>query len=98
MFIGSQAKALELLGTLLPRLTDRLMERIIYPTQHVERPSKPREESALYKAGYGMHERGTNVGWMRKRSLYVKACKHPILTTIAAGVGLTVWSLAKRKD
>lgn len=99
MYIGSQAKALELLGTLLPRCTDKLMELIMYPTQHDNRPSKPQEESGLYHAGYGMHERGTNKGWKRSRSLYVKACKHPICSTAAAvGIGVTVWALAKQND
>ncbi|QKY71582.1 SDR family oxidoreductase [Lentibacillus sp. CBA3610] len=97
MYVGSQAKALKLIGTLFPRCTDKLMELIMYPTQQADRPSKPREESALHQAGYGMHERGTNEGWRRSRSLYVKACKHPICSTaVAAGIGLTVWALIKR--
>ncbi|MFD1361043.1 SDR family oxidoreductase [Lentibacillus salinarum] len=99
MYIGSQAKALELFGTLLPRITDKLMELVMYPTQHVDRPSKPREESALHQAGYGMHERGTNKGWIRSCSIYVKACKRPILSTVAVtGIGLAAWACAKRKD
>ena len=99
MYIGSQAKIAELLGTLLPRLTDKLMEVIMYPTQHVNKPSKPPEDSALYHAGYGLHERGTNVGWIRSRSIYVKASKHPILTSmIVTGIGTIAWSAVKRKS
>ena len=97
MYIGSQAKALELLGTFLPRFTDKLMEVIMYPTQHDNRPSKPREDSALYHAGYGLHERGTNVGWIRSESMYVKASKHPLLTTmLIAGIGAIAWSAVRR--
>ncbi|MEG7283326.1 SDR family oxidoreductase [Bacillus sp. 0909A] len=96
MYIGSQAKAIAMLGALFPQLTDRLMEKIMYYSQHAERPSKPREESALYHAGYGMHDRGTNKGWLRSRSYYVKATKRPAVTA-AAAVGLAcVWAAVKR--
>ncbi|QJC98359.1 Short-chain dehydrogenase/oxidoreductase YxnA [Bacillus mojavensis] len=96
MYIGSQAKSIAMLGTLFPRLTDRLMEKIMYYSQHAERPSKPREESALYHAGYGMHDRGRNKGWLRSRSYYVKATKRPAVTA-AAAVGLAcVWAAVKR--
>lgn len=99
MFVGSQAKFFKLFGTLFPRVTDRLMELVMYPTQHANRPSKPPEESALYHAGYGLHERGTNVGWIRSASMYVKATKHPILTTITvAGLSAIVWAAVKRKS
>lgn len=96
MYIGSQAKVLELLGTLLPRLTDKIMERVLYPTQHSNRPSKSHEEDALYHEGYGLHERGTNEGWIRTRSIYVKACKHPILSTVTL-VGIGTMALAARR-
>lgn len=96
MYIGSQAKAIAMLGALFPRLTDRLMEKIMYYSQHAERPSKPREESALYHAGYGMHDRGRNKGWLRSRSYYAKATKRPAVTA-AAAVGLAcVWAAVKR--
>ncbi|KKB35261.1 SDR family oxidoreductase [Bacillus thermotolerans] len=97
MYIGSQAKALQLLGALVPRLTDKLMEVIMYPTQHADRPSNPPEASALYHAGYGMHERGTNVGWIRSGSMYVKAAKHPILTSVAAAGAIAWWASARRR-
>ncbi|MBT9248292.1 SDR family oxidoreductase [Bacillus halotolerans] len=96
MYIGSQAKAIAMLGALFPRLTDRLMEKIMYYSQHAERPSKPREESALYHAGYGMHDRGTNKGWLRSRSYYAKTTKRPAITA-AVAVGLAcVWAAVKR--
>ncbi|GEL76881.1 SDR family oxidoreductase [Tenuibacillus multivorans] len=99
MYIGSQAKITELLGTLLPRLTDKIMEVIMYPTQHANKPSKSPEESALYHAGYGLRERGTNIGWIRSRSLYVKTSKHPVVTSmIVAGLSALVWSRFKRKS
>ncbi|WP_042224637.1 SDR family oxidoreductase [Oceanobacillus manasiensis] len=98
MYIGSQAKIIALLGSFFPRFTDKFMEVFLYPTQHDNRPSNPRQESALYHAGYGLHERGTNDGWMRSSSLYVKASKHPVLTSlIATGVGALIFSAGRRK-
>ncbi|TWT13234.1 SDR family oxidoreductase [Planomicrobium sp. CPCC 101079] len=98
MYVGAQAKMTALLGRGAPRFTDKLMEVLIYPTQLANRPSRPREDSALYEAGYGMEERGTNKGWIRKRSYYVQATKRPVLTLVAlASVGALVWNAAKNK-
>ncbi|MGM0904896.1 MAG: SDR family oxidoreductase [Bacillota bacterium] len=97
MYIGSQAKALMVLGTNFPRITDKFMERFVTQTQYdPNRPSNPREESNLYHPGYGMHERGTNIGWKRSGSMYVKASKHPVLVGFLA-VGLGILALAKIK-
>ncbi|WP_412918749.1 SDR family oxidoreductase [Mesobacillus foraminis] len=98
MYVGSQAKMMAVLGRFAPRLMDKYMELTLFRTQHDDRPSNPREESALYQPGYGMHERGTNKGWVRNNSWYVKATKRPILTAAAlAGIGAAVWNASKRK-
>ncbi|WP_186578277.1 SDR family oxidoreductase [Aquibacillus kalidii] len=97
MFVGSQAKIVELLGTLLPRFTDRLMELLIPPTQYANRPSTPNKDNGLYHPGYGLHERGTNEGWIRSRSLYVKASKHPLLSFTLVGLGVLALTNSKRK-
>ena len=93
MYVGSQAKFGAMLGFLAPRFTDKFMETTMYRTQQSNRPSRSVKDNALYRAGYGLHERGTNKGWIRSRSLYVKAQKHPILSAIAiAGIGSTIWN------
>lgn len=98
MHIGSQAKIFEMLGTYFPRFTDKLIEVFLYPTQHKSTPSTPREENALYRAGYGLHERGTNVGWKRSGSIYVKASQYPILKfALVAGIGAIALSTVKGK-
>ncbi|SES28345.1 Short-chain dehydrogenase [Gracilibacillus ureilyticus] len=97
MYIGSQAKIYEWLGSLMPRLTDKLVEWYLYPTQHDSRPSKTTRESALYHKGYGMHERGTNKGWMRSNSMYVKASKRPMLTLALAGGAAVAYSVMKKR-
>jgi NAD(P)-dependent dehydrogenase (short-subunit alcohol dehydrogenase family) len=98
MYVGSQAKLVELMGRLFPRITDKYMEALMYPTQHSREPSKQKEENALYHAGYGLHERGTNAGWRRSQSLYVKMGKHPRLSLLsAAGVGAAIWAARRKK-
>nr|WP_323742071.1 SDR family oxidoreductase [Salinibacillus xinjiangensis] len=99
IYVGSQAKVFELLGTLFPRLTDKIVESYMYPTQvDANRPSKPAEESALYHAGYGMHERGTNVGWVRQGSMTVKAAQNPVFSTaVAVGIGALALGLLRKK-
>ncbi|MFP7255044.1 SDR family oxidoreductase [Terribacillus goriensis] len=97
IYVGSQAKMLQFLGANFPRLTDKLWERISPRTQYDEtRKSNTPEESNLYHAGYGMHERGANLGWKRKRSMIVKAAKHPVLTR-AIVAGISVWAVLKVK-
>ncbi|NMG21878.1 SDR family oxidoreductase [Brasilonema bromeliae] len=94
MFVGFQAKALAVLAGISPRLTDKLIELWAFPSQQSDRPSRDPEDNALYRAGYGMHERGTHQGWIRSGSLYVKAEKHPVTTTIiVAGLGTLIWWL-----
>lgn len=98
MYVGGQSKFLTVLSQLLPRFTDRYVEKVMYPSQYDDRPSKPKEESSLYHAGYGLYERGANKGWKRKRSYYVKAVKHPVIATAAvAGVVLLGISCCKHK-
>jgi short-subunit dehydrogenase len=98
LFVGSQAKATALAGALIPRLLDKYMERHMYPSQMTDRssqgretPDRPQEKAALYTAGYGMHERGSNEGWHRKRSYLVAARTHPVRTL--AGAGATTLAL-----
>lgn len=94
MFVGFQAKFLAVLAGISPRLMDKIMEVWAFPSQQSDRPSRDREDNALYHAGYGLHERGTHQGWIRSGSLYVKAEKHPVAATIAVtSLGAVLWWL-----
>lgn len=95
MFVGFQAKALAVFGAAFPRLTDQLMEVWALPSQQSDRPSRDREDNALYHPGYGLHERGTHQGWIRSGSFYVKASKYPAFTAISiVALGAIAWQLA----
>jgi short-subunit dehydrogenase len=99
MYVGFQSKFFVVLGTLAPRLTDKLMEAWMFYSQRSSRPSRSREDNALYKPGYGMHERGTHEGYVTKGSWYVTAAKHPGITAAAiTGLGLGIWMLAKNRN
>src|SRR3954451_12645777 len=98
MYVGSQAKAAALLGSFAPRLTDRIMERIMYTSQQSsDRVSSGPSSRALFETGYGGHEHGTHEPGLRRhgRSFYVQATKRPLATAAAvAGAAVLVGMLA----
>jgi hypothetical protein len=81
---------------LMPRTTDRLMQRVLIPGTHSGRPPHGRE--ALHQAGEGLRERGDYPGMVR-RSVYTQASMHPLFTSVAAlGAGLLVAGLLRKRD
>ncbi len=99
IYVGSQSKAAALIGALAPRLMDKVMENRMFDNQQGNKPSRPPGDDALYEAGYGLHERAGQIGWMRSRSYYTKASEHPVLTAVAAiGVGLAVNALVRSRE
>jgi NAD(P)-dependent dehydrogenase (short-subunit alcohol dehydrogenase family) len=99
MYIGSQAKAAALIGAIAPRLTDKLMERIMYSShQSRHRVSSGSRSRALFEAGYGGQERGTHEPHLlRSRSYYVKASKQPVAAVILAGAAMLVLGALLRR-
>jgi short-subunit dehydrogenase len=85
IFVGTQAKLAAVVGNLLPRFADKFMEMYMYRSQLADRPSQPRDTPGLHEPGYSLQERGTHQGFVRGRSLYVRASTHPVLT---AALGL----------
>jgi len=80
MYVGSQSKVMSLMGALMPRFTDRYLEKSIYDTNYDESDeSESPLQSTLYGEGEQLKERGDSSGWTRKGSLFVKAKKHPLL-------------------
>src|SRR3954469_4662510 len=101
LYIGTQAKALAIVGRLAPRLTDKAMERYLFWGQlDPDRAAPPREHSALYQAGRNPRERGSHRGWKRSRSLYLKGQEHRRLRDAAvAGLASTaVAAVALRRS
>ncbi len=100
MYVGSQAKMAAVIGAVAPRLTDMIMERVMYTShQSRTRQSSGPPQRALFEPGYGGQERGTHEPHLlRSRSLYVQATKEPLLTAaVLAGAGLLVAAAAKQQ-
>jgi short-subunit dehydrogenase len=96
VYVGSQAKVVQLAGALTPRLVDKIMSWYMWPSQlDPHREAVPRKDSALWHAGYGGQERGSHVGWHRGGSWTVAATTHPVRTA-AAGVAAVVGGLTPR--
>ncbi|SFC32890.1 NADP-dependent 3-hydroxy acid dehydrogenase YdfG [Alkalibacterium subtropicum] len=80
MYVGGQSKVMSLMGALLPRLTDRYLEKSIYSTNYDESgDAESPLQSTLYGEGEQLNERGDSSGRTRKGSWMVKAKKHPLL-------------------
>jgi short-subunit dehydrogenase len=101
VYVGAQAKVVQLAGALVPRVVDKIMSWYMWPSQlDPHRSSIPREDSALWHAGYGGQERGSHVGWHRKGSWTVSALTHPARTAVSgvavAAVGALTPKLLRR--
>jgi NADP-dependent 3-hydroxy acid dehydrogenase YdfG len=99
MYVGSQAKAAALIGSVAPRLADKIMERIMYSShQSATRRSNGSHSRALFQPGYGGQERGTHEPHLlRGRSLYVQASKHPMMAAAAVtGAALLLRGMLRR--
>lgn len=100
LYVGSQAKLAQVLGSLAPRLTDKIMERLMYSShQSRQRADSGPRSHALFAPGHmAGHERGTHEPHLlRRHSLYVQATKRPLLTlAVAAGAGLLASAVLRR--
>jgi len=89
-----------MLGAIAPRLTDRVMETLMFTSQQSRtRKANGDHRRALFEAGYGGHARGTHEPHlMRSSSLYVKATKRPAVTAgaLLAGGAIAVALLRSR--
>jgi NAD(P)-dependent dehydrogenase (short-subunit alcohol dehydrogenase family) len=95
MYVGSQAKAGALFGTLAPRLSDKIMERIMNSSQQSrDRVWSGSRSRALFEPGYGGQARGTHEpAMLRGQSYYAEATKRPFATAaILAAAGVLVRS------
>jgi short-subunit dehydrogenase len=94
VYVGGGGKGQAALGYYAPRMADKLMEKLMIPGTHSERPARPRTENALDQPSERLAERGDYTGHVAQSSLYTQASLHPVLTGAAlAGAGLTVAAL-----
>jgi short-subunit dehydrogenase len=84
--VGFGGWAVSLMGTLAPRLTDRLMEAVGYWAQKTTRQAVPARRDNLYLPRQDGAERSSfHYPMVRKSSLLLQAQMHPIAAAILLG-------------
>ena len=91
LYVGGGGKMLAEAGHLVPRLTDKMMESMMFEVQKSDRPKPTEREDSLYAPIEDGEERGGYPGHVAESSVYTKASKHPLITgSLIAGLGLAV--------
>lgn len=97
--VGAGGKAVEVLGTWAPRLTDKVMEFTMDRLQQMDRPPGDREHHNLYAPISEGKERGDYPHYVAESSLYTKAVLHPVKAALAAlGAGAVATLLWRSRD
>jgi len=91
LYVGGGGKMLAEAGQLAPRLTDKLIEAMMFDVQKSDRPAPKDRQDSLYTPITDGEERGDYPGHVAESSVYTKAAKHPLITgSLIAGLGLAV--------
>jgi NAD(P)-dependent dehydrogenase (short-subunit alcohol dehydrogenase family) len=91
LYVGGGGKVLVEANHLAPRLTDKVMEAMMFDAQQSDRPKPPARQDSLYAPIEDGAERGDYPGHVAESSVYTKAAKHPLITgSLIAGLGLAV--------
>src|SRR6185369_14145953 len=76
-----------------PRLTDKMMEAMMFDMQQSDRRNPKDREDSLYAPIEDGEERGGYPGHVAETSVYTKATKHPLITgSLIAGLGLAAFA------
>jgi short-subunit dehydrogenase len=100
VFVGAGGKLLSMLGNLMPRTMDRVMERSLFEAQSSGRPRHGRE--GLHDAGSSLSERGEYAsedgGHVARGSVYTRLSLHPVATSAAVlAIGLAATLIRQRQ-
>ncbi|HJT26710.1 MAG TPA: SDR family oxidoreductase [Pyrinomonadaceae bacterium] len=91
LYVGGGGKVLAEAGHVAPRLTDKMIEAMMFDAQQSDRPKPPARQDSLYAPIEDGEERGDYPGHVAETSVYTKASKHPLITgSLIAGLGLAV--------
>ena len=89
-------KALSVAGEYAPRLTDKVMEAMLFNLQKINKPSPASRPDGLYSPLSKLEERGGYPGHVAESSLYTKASLHPLIAgALLVGAGLTLAALLR---
>lgn len=89
LYVGGYGFTLTVLARLFPRITDRIMELIMVRTQQSpDDPGDPAARDNLFEPKKDGSIEGSQTGFVRRRSRFLQAQKHPFTATaLIAGVG-----------
>ena len=91
LYVGGGGKALAAAGHYAPRLTDKMMEAMMFDMQQSDRQTPKDRRDSLYEPLADGEERGGYPGHVAESSVYTKASVHPLITgSVIAGLGLAV--------
>jgi short-subunit dehydrogenase len=89
LYVGGGGKVLAEASHVAPRLTDKLMEAMMFDVQQSDRPKPAARPDSLYAPIEDGEERGGYPGHVAETSVYTKASRHPLITgSLIAGLGL----------
>ena len=94
--VGAGGKVLASLGSLAPRLMDRLMQSLFFQQQRKDEPNDPRAHRILNAPanGGGPARWGDYEGHVMRSSVYTQAALHPLATAMvvaALGAGAALY-------
>lgn len=97
--VGGAGQVISTLGTQVPRLTDKVMERLMSRLQMTDEPAGDTERHNLYEPLEGGEERGHYPHHVSESSLYTQAVLHPATSALALfGIGAAtavLWKLGR---
>ena len=102
IYVGGQGFMLSLLGRVFPRTTDRLMELIfVRGQQATEHAGEAQARDNLFEPKKDGRVEGTQPMYVRRRSRFLQAQKHPVAATAliagAAAAAGAVWRLSRER-
>lgn len=99
VFAGGGAKIVSMLGSLAPRLTDKVMEYTMFAVQQSNQVDSDRQDNGLYGPARALQERGGRALYVAESSLYTQASLHPMVTgAVAALAGAVLISVLRREN
>lgn len=94
VYVGAGGRLLSAVGRIAPRLTDLLMESLIFKLQQSNVPSSTNRSHSLYRPSTDGKERGGYPGHIAESSIYTKASLHPLLMGgLAIGTGFAITAI-----
>jgi len=98
LLVGGSAKMLSVMGRYAPRITDKYMERVYYPSNFSGKPIEAPHDGVHGPSRVGGgDERGDYPGMVRRTSAYTSAAMHPMLAgMVGLGASLALAAFLKR--